>query len=276
MNAEAELQSELAGFLRRRHDLAKDEDARRFAERHIAGNERLSPVAQLEIYREQFWLRHTASLLEDFPGVAALLGQRSWNRLVEPYLEQAAYYGFSLRDLGEKLPAFIERQPWIAHRVLVLDMARYEWAHVEVFDAPDVPRLDPQKLAAVPEHAWEAARFVLDPALRLLEFEHAVVEFRRQLLLAQAEAAEPPKSPAPAGEPVRLALHRRERIVVAETLAPAAFALLDELGAGTPLRAACELAAAETGSELEALGARLEGWFGEWSQRGYVVDVVAE
>jgi hypothetical protein len=275
LNAEAELQAELAGFLRRRRDLAKDEDARRFAELHIAGNARLSPVEQLEIYREQFWLRHTASLLEDFPGVAGLLGQAGWNRLVEPYLEEAAPFGFSLRDLGERLPTFIERQSWLEHRALVLDMARYEWAHVEVFDAPDVPRLDPQKLAAVPEHAWDEARVVLDPALRLLEFEHPIVELRRKLLLVADGAVDTPELPAPASEPLLLALHRRERVIVAEPLAPAAFALLDELGAGTPLRAACELAAAETGSDLDALGARLEGWFGEWAARGYVVDVSA-
>lgn len=274
MSLEAELQRRFAGFMRRRRDLTQDEEARRFADEHVAGNPRLAPVEQLEIYREQFWLRHTAALVEDFPGVGGILGQERWDRLVWAYLEHEAELSFTLRDLGARLPEFIERQDWIEEHELVFDMARYEWAHVEVFDAPDVPRLDPRKLAEVPADAWDAAGLVLDPALRLLRAGYPLIELRRALVAARDEPAS--RSPALPGRAAALfALHRRERVIVAETLGAAEFGLLEACAAGAPLGRACEIAARAGGLELEALGGMLEGWFGVWAARGYVVDVSA-
>jgi hypothetical protein len=48
-------------------------------------------------------------------------------------------------------------------------MARLEWAYIEAFDAADAPALDPLKLSGIPESAWETARILLDPAVRLLQ-----------------------------------------------------------------------------------------------------------
>ena len=69
MTSEAELQATSAKLLLRRRDLTKDDEAIAFAKEHIAGNARVSPVEQLETYREQYWWRHTGSLVEDFQGV---------------------------------------------------------------------------------------------------------------------------------------------------------------------------------------------------------------
>ncbi|HEX6278201.1 MAG TPA: putative DNA-binding domain-containing protein, partial [Polyangiaceae bacterium] len=86
MTPEANVQARLAELLLRRRDLTKDPEAQAFAREHVAGNARVSPVEQLEIYREQYWLRHTGSLVEDFPGLGGILAQSDWERLVEEYL----------------------------------------------------------------------------------------------------------------------------------------------------------------------------------------------
>ena len=41
----------------------------------IAGNDRLTPEEQAEIYREQFWLRHRDVLRDDYPALRHLLGE---------------------------------------------------------------------------------------------------------------------------------------------------------------------------------------------------------
>ena len=69
------LQEWLAANIRSPRALTRDADLTREAARHLTGQGRLRPVDQLEISREQFWLRHTASLVEDFPGVGRILGQ---------------------------------------------------------------------------------------------------------------------------------------------------------------------------------------------------------
>jgi hypothetical protein len=69
-------------------------------------------------------------------------------------------------------------------------------------------------------------------------------------------------------------LHRRERGIFHDELDLQAYSLLERLVQGRPLGAACEEASQALGLSVEALGGKLEGWFGEWARLGYVVDVV--
>jgi len=270
----AAIQARITSFLRRRKDLAHDEEARRFADEHLGGNDRLSAVEQLEIYREQFYLRHTASLVEDFPGVGGILGQSDWDRLVWDYLASIEPRSFDLGDLGAGLAAFAETRDWLeGRRDLVVDMARLEYAHTEVFDAPDAAPLDPAKLGAVPEDAWEHARLVTDPGLRLLAFRHPVLALRRTIL-ERNERHDTSALALPSPSPVFFAVHRRNLAIFHDELAPHAFALLSALGRSEPLGHACESAARDAGVSVESLGAELEGWFSTWAARGYVVDII--
>ena len=273
MTSAAELQQRMAAFLRRPRDLAKDDEARRFAETHLGGNARLSPVEQLEIYREQFFLRHTDSLVEDFPGVGGILGQAAWDELVWAYLATVPPTSYDLAELGVGLPDFIASREGLERRELLVDMATLEWNHVLVFSAPDRARLDPAKLASVPERAWERARLEPDPGLRLQRVRYPVVALRRELVAARDdERSEPVPLPEPL--PACLAVHRRERLIHHDVLEAPAFELLRAITAGEPLGRACETAAARAGVALEELGRGLEGWFGDWAARGYVVDVM--
>jgi hypothetical protein len=271
----AEIQQQMAVFLRRPRDLAKDDEARRFADAHLSGNERLSPVEQLEIYREQFFLRHTESLVEDFPGVGGILGQAAWDALVWDYLATVPPTSYDLAELGAGLPDFIRNRERLERRELLVDMATLEWNHVVVFSAPDRPRLEPAKLANVPESAWESARLEPDPGLRLQRVRYPVVALRRELVAArETETEEPVALPDP--EPSCLAVHRRERLIHHDVLDPPAYELLRAIADGEPLGRACETAAARASVTLEALGQGLERWFGDWAARGYVVDVVLD
>jgi hypothetical protein len=61
MRSLSELQLGMVEALRYPRALPDDPLWVDFAAENLCGNERLSPVEQLEIYREQFWLRHTGS-----------------------------------------------------------------------------------------------------------------------------------------------------------------------------------------------------------------------
>src|SRR5262245_25140949 len=100
------LQQWMSALVSRRRGLVDDAAIAADVRRHIAGNERVSPAEQLEIYREQFWLRHTDSLVEDFPGLSGILVQDDWDRLVFDYLERFPPDSPTLRDLGARLPNF--------------------------------------------------------------------------------------------------------------------------------------------------------------------------
>jgi hypothetical protein len=262
----------MAGLLRRPRALPRDAHVSELALSHVAGNGRLSPIEQLEIYREQFWLRHTASLLEDFPGLSGVLGQECWEKLVESYLGEVAPQSWSLRNLGYRLPTHVEHAAWLPHRDLCTDMARLEWAYIELFDAADLPPVDPARLGAIPEEAWETARFVLSPAMTLLRIRYPVVELRRAL--ADATDATDRTVPIPERASANLVLYRgMDRNLYHSTVSEAAFELLAGLAEGMPLVAACERAAERVPSEAAQVESKVGEWFSDWGRRGWVVDV---
>jgi hypothetical protein len=270
----SELQRRMVGALRHGGALERSPEWTRFATQHITGNDRLSPVEQLEIYREQFWLRHTSSLVEDFPGLGGILGQADWERLAEQYLSQVTLDSYTLRDLGQQLPALIRRAEWLPHQALCLDMARLELAYVAAFDAPDSGPLAPERLAAIPEESLGAAVLVLAPSVQLLEVGYAVADLRRRLRASESGDANSAPVPIPEPRPQCLVVYRRELRLWDMPVSPVAYAFLCALARGEPLGAAAERAASTAEAEAE-LGASLGAWLQEWTTKGLISDVRA-
>ena len=269
----AQLQRWVAEHLQGRRALPQSEAVSREARYRLTGNDRSSPVEQLEIYREQFWLRHTASLVEDFPGVGGILGQEAWEKLVESYLEAHAPRGWTLRELGRRFPEHVASQHGLSHHALCSDMARLEWCFIELFDAADRPGLDFAKLAALAPGSLETGQIVLNPALALLEVRYAVADLRQRLLAARTTPGAAVGIPEP--EEQRLVLYRAaDRRLYHRPVGPEAFALLSALQRGLSLVAACEHALEQAPAHAERLQRNVGTWFQQWAKRGWIVDVV--
>jgi len=266
----SEIQSYFTELMRRRRDLSKDPAVIEQAQGLISARGRLSPAARLEIYREQYWLRHTSSLTEDFPGLSGILGQEAWQALAFDYLDAHPPRSFTLRDLGLELPRYVAQQTSLDHYELCLDMARLELAYLEVFDAPEPPLLDPTELAAIPEESWEHARIGIHPALRLLRVGYPVPALRRQLFEAQSSGE---NVPIPPREAQNLVIFRHDLQLFHEKLELGAFALLAALQQGVPLVAAAEQAQAEFPEEARSIEENAGAWFHAWAARGFICSV---
>jgi len=269
------LQHWVVQHLQAQRALPPQPEIRAEAADRLTGNDRLEPVEQLEIYREQFWLRHTASLVEDFPGVGGILGQTDWERLVEGYLQMYTPRSWTLRELGRSFPAYVARFPDLAHQRLCSDMARLEWAFIELFDAADCPPLDLSKLATLPSGVLETGQIILNPALKLLEVSYPVADLRMQLLESRrnGSAASGVEIPDPLAQ--QLVLYRAEdRRLYHRPISPEAFSLLSALDRRLSLVAACEHALTAWPEHAERLQQNVAGWFQSWAQRGWIVDVI--
>jgi hypothetical protein len=253
------------------------EDAGQLASRTssaIAGNARLTPIEQLDIYREQFWLRHVGSLREDFPSLVHVLGDESFDELAREYLAAHPPESFTLRDLGDKLPSFVEtRAPW-AGDPLLADIARLEWAFVEAFDAPDAPPFDVRTLAGGTEDAWAGARIVFQPSMRRLVLAYPAHELRGKV--RAGEAAERPDPRDSWVVIYRAGLGHQGSTADAGTLQyidveRLAYHLLGALAEGTPLAAACErVVAANAEVDMARIEAHIGGWFQQWGAFGWI------
>jgi hypothetical protein len=274
----SELQAWFAEQLVRPRALSKYPDSIASAAQHIVGLPALAPVERLEIYREQFWLRHTASLLEDFPGVSGILGQAEWERLSESYLTRYPCRSFNLRDLGVHFAQHIAEQDALPERRLCLDMARLEWCYVEIFDAAEVPPLDGDKLAALSEHAWQQAQIVINPAVRLLRVKYPVVMLRQQLRQThdQDDDNESSDEPVPIPDPEahNLLLYRdSDQALRHESLPLLAWQLLERSQRGDTLVAACEAVATGNPKQASVIETEVGAWFAQWARLNVVVDV---
>ena len=265
-----ELQAFFAAQLQSRRTLPKDAAISAQASKLIKASGTLSPVERLEIYREQFWLRHTSSLVEDFPGVSGILGQQAWAPLVEGYLAAHPPHSFTLRDLGLQFPAYVAAQHALEHHGLCSDMARLELAYVEIFDAEDAAPVAPEALASIAEDDWERVRIDFHPALRLLKTAYPVAALRRQLIEAQSSAA---TRGLPAPEAQCLLLFRRDLSMFHDVISEGAFALLSALTRRVPLVAACAEAQLEVPGEAASIEENVGAWFQSWAARGLIHQV---
>jgi hypothetical protein len=270
----AELQGFLSSMLRREEPIPDDPALTEATRAHVAGNDRLTPAEQAELYREQFWLRHVDSLAEDYPGLSALVGEKVFDALLRAYLVAHPPRTPSLRDLGADLVPFAERWDGFPaeRRSIALEMIRYEQAFIDLIDGPEPPPLDPGKLQSLPADAWERARIVLHPLLARMRLEHPL-HLYRLAVLDVGEAGE--SAPFPMPSPVSLVLYRRENVVRYDEVEPEALALLDALAAGEPLVGACDsVAATLDAAGAEALGGKVGPWFQRWTANRWIVDVV--
>ena len=247
--------------------IATDRELAKRAEDAIVPNARMSSVAQLDVYREQFWARHVHSLEDDFALAVWLLGEPGFFDLVAAYFAHAPPRSFDLRALGANLPEFARGRAPYANDPLLLEALGFDWAFMEAYDAPRGAKLDPASLASASESDWPNARVSFDPSVRVLALDHALHDLR-----GAVRRGERPARPGP--RPTRLVVYRgAEQLHVVE-IEPMAADLLTAPAAGTPLEAACARVADTHGvCDAEALGPKVGAWFQEWTARGWVTDV---
>lgn len=226
------------------------------AAKYAAGSAKMTPAEQLDVYREQFWLRHSKSLRDDFPSVERLLGAEAFERLLKDYLATHPPDHFRLRDLSAKMPDFLLR--WSDDRLLS-DAARLEWALLEATDAADHPPLDPNSVAAMKEEDWPHARLGLHPSMRFLDLEFPVKDFREAV-----RAGEKPERPVAAKS--RYVAYRKNEKLYVEPVEEPAFVLLKALAAGKTLGEALDPTTEE----------KIGAWFQRWVTLGFVVTVSSE
>jgi len=253
--------------------------------RFIKPNDRLNAVERIQIYHRAYWFRLLDSLYDDCPGLRAVLGEKQFMRLAEAYLARHPSRSFSLRNLPSRLAAFIRAEPrWTRpHTALCVDVARFEWAQVVVYDEAARPLFTTDDLLDADP---ASLRLSLQPYLQLLALDYPVDEFllavkQQESLLrhdasnmpAQARAtdAAPHASRPPRPERGRcwVAVHRFDDMIYLKRLERASFAILTALRAGRTLDEAVARGVPPSRQADEAWAATVRDWFRNWTELGW-------
>ena len=246
----------------------------------IAPNSRLNPFERLEIYNRQYWYRILGALLEDFPGLRAVVGARAFEALSIAYLTAHPSRSFTLRNLGSKLPDWLLANPRYAGRRqhLAVDIARMEWAFVEVFDGAENTPLTLDQIATLDA----GSRLSLQPHLQLIPLSYPADELvlklhkgeKRQTSeagIAHDESDTPPaKLPKLRRQATWLAAHRVDYAVYYLRIKREEFRTLSAIRRGLPLAEALQEGFAESRLPAPRQAKLVQHWFATWAELGWI------
>ena len=247
---------------------------------YISPNNRLTSFERLEIYNRQYWFRLITAVSEDYPALNALLRPTRFDALILAYLAEHPSTSWTLRDLGAKLPAFLQTHPEFGarrHR-LAVDVANLELAYVDAFDGRQLDPLTMEEAQAI----GPDSRLRLQPHVRLLELaypvDNLVLAVKKQTpgadivsgAATQRDATDRAVIPPIKREAVFLAVHRYDDSVYYRRLEKETFLLLRELRSGTSVAVAASQAFAKSKLARNAQAGLLQESFALASQLGWL------
>jgi hypothetical protein len=224
-------------------------------DRIVRAEPRLSPQRRVEIYAQMYFWRQVEALKEDFPKLAALLGDDAFAHLVDAYVHTYPSDHPSLGRLGRKLAQFLAEHRAENGRPDLADLAALEWARAEVFVELDAPLAPASIFTGLSPDQFAKARLCLVPAVRVFSFEHDAMALWRAV-----ERGDPVPEPIP--HPRHVLVWRKGWTVFHATIDAEEAQALEWAGQGRTLGEVCE-AFAERDEPVAAAFAALQSWLAE-------------
>jgi Uncharacterized protein conserved in bacteria (DUF2063). len=180
----------------------------------VVGDDRGGASRRLGVYRSAYVLRLVEVLGEDFPALARWLGDDGFSEVMSAYVAAHPSSGRSVRHFGDRVPAFLAARDDLSPAVA--ELAAFERAQSDVFDAREGAVLTAELLASLAPEVWGGMALRLRPSTRLLT-QHWDTLARFQMLLAsESESALDTSLPAPQplAEPLPVLLWRGSELDV--------------------------------------------------------------
>lgn len=219
---------------------------------------RLGVADRMAIYNTAYHSRLAACVADDYEGVGRALGEAKFDEVCRRYVVAHPSTSPNLNLYSAHFPAFVAEQRDLGVDPSFLgELARLEWAMMEVLHAPPVPPLDLSPLATASPEAQASMRLFPSPALRMVKLAYPANAWFQASL-----EGEPPPIPGP--EASVTAVYRQDWRIWRMDFTPVAAQVIDALLTGTPLG---EALGAITPGEDD--GTVVERWFQDWVSSGF-------
>lgn len=230
-------------------------------EQIVTRGPQLSAADRLRVYHYAYHARLSECLGDDFPAVRQALGDSAFTRLCRAYINAHPSTKPNLNGYGGGFPPFLREQaPRFPQRGVIADLARLEWALVEVLHAQAAPLFDVTALQRIQLDGWARMRLRPSATVMLLEFAHPVNAWFQSWREDRA-------GPLPGRAWSATAVYRQGYRVWRLDLSRPMHTILAQLFAGKTLGRALEVAATEHG-DPQQLVVDLQIWFREWVSGG--------
>lgn len=237
-------------------------------EHTVCGDSEMPAARRLDVYANGYFFRILEALQEDYEGLQAAFGESLFHNLVTEYLLKFPSNATSMRDVGARLPRFLEVEPeaaeWRRSAPWATSLAQLERAMVEVFDARDAEVATREDYAAVAPERFVSLGFELQPSARRLVLAWPVLEIR------MAHDQETPiELPAATQGPEHAFVWRQDERVFYRRLGADEADALEGVSQGASFAELCERAARHVGEE--SAPGHVAGWLARWLADGCLV-----
>lgn len=135
----------------------------------VVSDARASAQARLDIYAYAYRTRLSEALEQDFEALHTLLGDDQFHALCLGYLQQHPSQHYSLRYLGQHMSSFLRAHDPYAQQPVLAELAAFEWAMTDAFDAADSNVITLDDLSVLTPAHWGELRCVPHPSVQRLE-----------------------------------------------------------------------------------------------------------
>jgi hypothetical protein len=190
----------------------------------------------LDVYRDAYALRLIEVLTNDYPGLMAMAGPADFDYMARAYIAAHPSRHPSVRWFGQGVADFLATTPPFSQSLDASEMARFEWAMGDAFDAPDAQPIVADALMTLPPEAWETLAFSPLPSLARLQLAFDIPQAWQRKDEQQPGDLEV----EPAAELTPWVIWRPEFVSHFRSLETDEASMLDALIAGKPFPDLCE------------------------------------
>ena len=142
----------------------------------IADPRKTDRTTSFAVYYDAYRIRLAEFLSNDFPMLRSYLRSDAFGRLVGDYILSAPSRQRNARWYGARLPEFMQRAARWRTKTAAIDLARFERALSNAFDAADAPIISVDALSDICVEDWPRIAFEFHPSVELLDLARGTAE----------------------------------------------------------------------------------------------------
>ncbi len=231
---------------------------------------KVSVEQRLAVYGNAYGYRLIDALSDNYPAVHTLMGDDDFYEMTYAYMAAHPSSHFSLRYFGHKLEEFlVDYEKGEKGLPIYTEMARFEWALRNAFDAKNTKSLSLEALQEVPVERWGELKFQLHPSVSRVD-----LEWNTPQLWAAIDEGADPIAPEKLEHPYAWLLWRKELLNYYRSLDIDEAYSLDAAIQGSDFSSLCE-GICEWVDEEHA-PARVAGFLSQWINDELLVEIKLE
>ncbi|HLX53163.1 MAG TPA: putative DNA-binding domain-containing protein [Aquella sp.] len=137
---------------------------------------------RIDIYANGYFWRLSEAFGDNYSKLRQFMGEIAFAILAKKYVYSYPSDFRSIRYFGDKLPIFLQQDSRYIKRPFLAELAQFEWAINEAFDAANKTCLTTDNLKNIPAEKWGQMRFTFHPSVSYHQFAYNTTQLWESLL----------------------------------------------------------------------------------------------